>query len=191
MISRGKAHAAGASSNSCESVRGSLSTGPGWANLHVEVHPHWQDNSLQDWSGPSHSSSSFTGLCTVSLSQNIQRKQPELWFDGYWALHHDNAPNHKLHQHNCYSSYLTQKQCFVLFELSVRPFSQIHLEDTVSCNVSLSVSPTGWLKCRCEVLLWLQVALPASLTLFTGWAHIILSAVAVATGWAHSSFLIG
>lgn len=47
-----------------------------------------------------------------------------------------------------------------------------------------------------EVLMWSASmvtghSLSLSHSLFGGWAHFILSAVAVATGWAHSLFLIG
>ena len=52
--------------------------------------------------------------CTVlkRLKEDIRRKRPELWRDGNWVLHHDNAPAHSglktrvfwLHQHNRRSS---------------------------------------------------------------------------------------
>jgi hypothetical protein len=28
------------------------------------------------------------------LSENIQRKFPDMWLNRHWALHHDNAPAH-------------------------------------------------------------------------------------------------
>jgi transposase len=46
---------------------------------------------------PSNTTVNSDSYCDLlrRLTENVQRKRPELWRNNNWILHHDNAPTHK------------------------------------------------------------------------------------------------
>jgi len=111
------------------------------------------------------------------LRENVRRKRPEMWKNGNWLLHHDNAPAH---------TSLLVRECLKKITWALSPTLPIHLTWPAAISTCFLKWNSGW-----KWMFRLHWRVPSRIATDTkhanaGRLHWVLPKVAKSLGWLYT-----